>query len=695
LIEHLAERGAKRPNFMNLGTLFRRLLACVVFAAIVVAVVDFPFVRLPIVLGLTSYALILFRYSKMWLIVIPALLPVLDLTPWSGRFFFEEFDFFVLTTIAVLLWRKRPAPTHSKLSTALKIVLGLLTLSYLISLYLGLFPLEPLDANAFANYFSHYNALRVVKGFVWALALICVARGGSSLFIDHAEDKRLFALGMVLGLVALNLAVLYERFLFAGILNFNTDLRAIATFSGLHNGGNDIEAYLVFTAPFIVAWVFDTRHIGRYLLGIILFIFSSYSLFVTFSRGGYLGFAVAWFVLVICLIQVARSQASSLSSLRVPLFAVLLVFVGGAVALPILKGDFIRARFATVALDWQSRVDQLQNTFQMMAPDLLTTLFGTGLGRYPSTYLAQQASKSLPTVYTFEKEPNNSFLRVKAGSPLYFGQWIKIEPNQSYRLSLDLRATKQKGTLSVPICEKQIQQSFRCQSVQFQTAGTGAWEHFEQRFNMGEVGGDVGRIAGRLSRRPVELALYNPVHRSILDIDNVRLLNEAGTNLISNGDFSKGQDRWFFTVDDLLPWQSSNHWGQIFFEQGGLGLVAFNLFILYLVMQAVAQIRRGDVFAAVVLSGSVGFLVVGLFGSLFDTPRLATLFFIASMLPLLGNESVAATSLVQAQIETRAAERRISFGRLASSTLLLTKSFRVMLAAIGMAVPPCGFGFRF
>ena len=90
------------------------------------------------------------------------------------------------------------------------------------------------------------------------------------------------------------------------------------------------------------------------------------------------------------------------------------------------------------------------------------------------------------------------------------------------------------------------------------------------------------------------------------------------------------------------------------------------------------------VFAAVVLSGSVGFLVVGLFGSLFDTPRLATLFFIASMLPLLGNESVAATSLEQAQIETPAAERRISFGRLASSTLLLTKSFRVMLAAIGI-----------
>src|SRR5258706_10236580 len=301
---------------MNLETFFSRILACVVFAAIVLAVADFPFAQLPISLGLTIYAVVLYRYANIWLVVIPALLPVLDLTPWSGRFFFEEFDFFVLTTIAVLLWRKGTAPSTP--SKAVKIVLGFMTLSYLISLYLGLVPLESLDANAFANLFSHYNGLRVVKGFVWALALICVARGGSSLSDNDGQEKRLLVLGTVLGLVGVNLAVLYERFLFAGLLNFNTDLRAIATFSGLHNGGNDIEAYLVLAAPFIVAWVFDTRQIGRYILGILLFVFTSYSLFVTFSRGGYLGFAITWFVLVVCLIQVARSQASSLSSLRVP-----------------------------------------------------------------------------------------------------------------------------------------------------------------------------------------------------------------------------------------------------------------------------------------------------------------------------------------------------------------------------------------
>ena len=341
----------------------------------------------------------------------------------------------------------------------------------------------------------------------------------------------MFALGTVLGLLALNLAVLYERFIFSGILNFNTDLRAVATFSGLHNGGNDIEAYLVFSAPFIVAWVFDSRAWGRYFLGTAVFVLTCYALLVTFSRGGYMGFVVAWLILVVCLMPVTRLRSDSLVSFRAPLFVLLLIMVGGAVALPIFKGDYIRARFATVALDWQSRVEQLENTFQRMDSDLVTAIFGMGLGRFPATYIAKQPPKAIPTTYTFEKESDNSLLRIKAASSLYFGQWIKVEPHKVYELSLDLRNVTPKASLSVVICEKQLQQSFRCQSIPFHSTGSGAWEHFERRFNMDEVGGDIGRLAKRFSRRPVELALYVATPRSVLDVDNVKLVGETGANL--------------------------------------------------------------------------------------------------------------------------------------------------------------------
>ena len=608
--------------------LFKRLIALILIGIILLALFEYPFAQIVLTIGLGAYAAILYRYPDVWLIAVPALLPVLDLTPWSGWFFFDEFDLVILTTLAISLWRGTTRQAASRTPAFVKIALVALTLSYLASLFIGLFPLDPLDANAFANYFTRYNSLRVAKGFFLAIFLYLTP---SSLAPE--DQKLLLTAGMMLGLVAVNICVLYERFIFAGLFNFSNDLRTIATFSGLHNGGNDIEAYLVFAASFIVAWVFDHRSLSRYFVGAAVFALTSYSLLVTFSRGGYLGFIVAWLVLIGCLILWATSQSFSLPPLRAPSFAIFLVLLGACVALPIMKGDFIRARFATVALDWQSRLDQLQNTFRMMDADAVTSLFGMGLGRFPVTYLARQPAKMSPTVYTFEHEPDNTFLRIKAGSPLYYGQRIGAKAGKSYVLSLDLRSMNQKGRLSVPICEKQLQKSYRCQWVAFQSNGVGAWEHFEKRFNMGEVGGDIGRVAGPLSRRPVELALYSAGRGSVLDVDNIQLLDDRGSNLISNGDFSSGHDRWFFTVDDLMPWQSSNHWGQIIFEQGWFGLLAFNLLILCVLVASLLQVRQGDLFSGVVLSGVLGFLTVGLFGSLFDTPRMALVFYFASLFP--------------------------------------------------------------
>jgi hypothetical protein len=616
----------------------RRSIAVILVMIVAGALTVYPFAPFPLAIGLCAYGAIVYRYPHAWLIVLPALWPVLDLAPWSGWFFFEEFDFFILITGAVAFWRPFARQRFSQIPVLLRIGIGALAASYLASLLVGLFPLEPLDANAFANYFSRYNSLRVAKGFLWAILLVSATPTAASLQ-DHEDPKRLLNTGMILGLVALNLAVIYERFKFAGLFNFSTDLRAIATFSGLHNGGNDIEAYLVLASPFIAAWVFDRRGPGRYFFAAGVFALTSYSLLVTFSRGGYLGFVLAWIVLFACLLLAAGARSVALPPMRAPSFAVFLILLGGAVALPILKGDFIRARFATVAIDWQSRLDQLQNTFRMMDSDTTTSLFGMGLGRFPAVYLARQPVKSHPTVYSFESEPSNMFLRIKAGSPLYFGQWVRVEPGKAYVLSLDLRSVNRRGELSVPICEKQLQRSFRCQWLRFQSSGVGGWEHFERPFNTGEVGADVGRISGRLSRRPVELALYNAGRENILDIDNVKLLDERGANLLSNGNFSHGHNRWFFTVDDLMPWQSSNHWGQIFFEQGWFGLIAFNFFLVCVLIQSFCRIREGDVFSAVVVSGAAGFLTVGLFGSLFDTPRMGALFYFVSVLPFCFVES--------------------------------------------------------
>lgn len=611
-------------RFTKLGLTARRSVAIFLAAALCLALLHYPLARLEISLGLLLYGLLLNFYPSSWLVVIPGLLPILDLAPWTGWFFFDEFDFLIVATLVISLWQKRAGDALSQLPKSFLFIVIILILSYAVSLWIGLFPLDPLDSNAFSNYYSHYHSLRVAKGFIWACALLPCLQSSAR---NNDDYKILFTWGMILGLAGLCLAVARERFLFSGLFNFNNAFRTTATFSGLHNGGNDIEAYLVFASPFILAWVLFVRGPRAYIAGLFLFALSSYSLFVTFARGGYLGFIVTWLVLLICLLF--SPQRYRLASVRAPLLSAVFIVLGTAIAVPIFKGNFIQARFASVSRDWESRLTQLKDTFQMMDEDLWTSLFGMGLGRFPATYFIRQPPALRPATYRYEKEVDNIFLRLASGSPLYMGQRIRAVVQRNYTLSLDLRSSTKNAVLKVPICEKTLQQSFRCVGLDFKSSPVpNSWEHRARKFNIGDVGGDLDRT-GKFSRRPVELALYNPMRGAAIDVDNVRLIDEAGTDLIANGDFSHGHDRWFFTVDNLIPWQSSNHWAQIFFEQGWFGLLVFNLLTAYALIRLLLQAQQGDLFAAVLLASVTGFLTVGLFGSLFDTPRMATLFYLS------------------------------------------------------------------
>ena len=124
-----------------------------------------------IALGLLLYGAGLWRWPGIWLVALPTALPVFDLAPWSGRFFFDEFDFLVLTTLAVGYWRMAVEPPSLGLGRAAKVLVACLAASVGCSLVIGLLPIEPAGPNAFSSYYSHYNALRVGKGFVWAGAL--------------------------------------------------------------------------------------------------------------------------------------------------------------------------------------------------------------------------------------------------------------------------------------------------------------------------------------------------------------------------------------------------------------------------------------------------------------------------------------------------------------------------------------------
>jgi hypothetical protein len=604
------------------ATLVRRFVALMLVAAVVAALWQFPFVPLLLSAGLIIYGAVLYRYPLAWLLVLPAVLPVLDLAPWSGWFFFDELDFVVLLTVAAGLWRSEARPSESQsLGTSLWCAIVLLALSYSISLSIGLLPLAPWDANAFSSYYSHYNSARMSKGVFEALALFYI-------FLRQRRDEQrsaaLLVAGMVTGVAGVVVAVLWEKFRFTGLLDFASEFRVTATFSGLHNGGNDLEAYIVLAQPFIIAAMILRRNWLANIAGALLFVFSTYALFVTFSRAGLLALIVNGAVLSVALVISFRRHGLAL--LGGGLRMALLLGSGAAVVVAlVLGGTYFQARLSAARQDWQNRLRQSQKTVEMMRPDMRTKLFGMGVGSYPAVVYERNPQNNRPSAYRFEMDGNKQFVRLFPGIQLYFGQWLgAVRPFEKYRVILNARAHGT-GSLTGFLCEKTLQYSFSCAKHSFDLKPSDGWVEQQAEIDAEMVGADELHL-GWLSRRPVEFAFSNGSKDAVIDVTEVRLLNAAGENLLVNGNFAHGIDRWYFTVDDHTPWQNWNHVVHLFFEQGWFGVASFFIFLVCIFAHLGAQVLRGQWLAAVAMAALSSFLSVGIFGFLFDTPRMALIF---------------------------------------------------------------------
>ena len=607
-------------------TLARRALSLLLVTVLALAFYQYPFAKVLLFFCFLIYAWALYRFPAIWLIALPALVPVFDLAPWSGWFFFDELDFVVTLTLAVGLWQNHASCETRPVSRLLWLAVLILSLSYVISLVIGIFPLDPLDANAFSNYYSRYNSLRMSKGFAAGLALFALYLRQCS---RESVAARHLIYGLILGVAATVVAVIWERFRFSGVFDFASDFRVTALFSGMHNGGNDLEAYLVLVQPFIVAWMILQRSWLSTISGTGLLLLSTYSLLVSYSRAGLLAMAVNGFILAVGLPITERSRTRFLSA-RALLSGTVISIVVLSMGWSVVGGRYFQARLERAKNDWNTRLRQSQSTVQMMDSGWSTTWFGMGLGRYPASVYHRNPLKNRPAAYRFESEGDNTYLRLYPGNRLYFGQWINgIKPAASYRLSFHIRSHGQ-GALSAYLCEKTLQYSFQCASKSFTLAPLDAWSEMATDIETRSIGAARG-VGGWFSVRPVEFALANSSKDAVFDVDNVALTDSNGRNLLVNGDFQNGMNRWFFTVDDHTPWQNWNHWVHLYFEQGWFGVLAFLSFVGYLVGRLIKQIYYGNWLATIALAAVSSFLTVGVFGYLFDTPRMALIYFFLAL----------------------------------------------------------------
>ncbi len=598
------------------GSLAGILPVAGLLAFLIYWLLEFPVFKTTLTLGFLGYCICIWLRPKLIFFIVPVALPLLDLASWSGRFFFDEFDILLLTSL-VIGFVKSPQNNHSKqLPIGFALCISWLTISYLISTIIGLLPWQPVDANAFSNYMSNYNALRISKGVMWFLPLLYLAKRQ----VENGVDvERLFRRGLIFGLLGTVGFILIERLIFTGLFDFSSEHRAVGPFSAIHVGGAYVECFLVVSVPFLLKEISQTKSKLLLISGGALLVLASYALMVTFSRGGYLAFAIS-LLLFAFLILAKKTDGHAFRQSVVIVFMVLLSI---AVAVPVVSGQFAQRRLMTIEQDFETRLQHWEKSIAMMQDDFTTVLFGMGVGKYPVTYYWNNQDDIRSGSFRLVQEEGHSFLKLGPGTGFYVDQVISDANDSPLTVSVRARSSNEHGSVSVSICRKWLLSSAHCiwQTLNIGSANT--WVERSLTFtNAAEVDADGWSFVPR----------YFSVSNSseaVVDVAEIQLNSEYEKNLLSNDDFSAGFDHWFFQADEHLSWHAKNIFLASFFDQGILGVTAFCTILMLSLYRSKKTHQEHWAIAG------LAFCIVGLFDSLIDTPRFVLLLMILLGFPFI------------------------------------------------------------
>ncbi|MBK1727667.1 hypothetical protein CKO13_11725, partial [Halorhodospira neutriphila] len=584
-------------------------------------------------LSLLAYAAILARYPLAWLWLLPAAVAVLDGSLLTGWLYLGAVDLLVVMSLAVALARW-PAPGRARLlPRRLRWPLAVLALSTLIALGIGLGPLPPGDPGALSHYATPWNALRVAKGLLITLLLLLLAR--RTPVAPREQLERGLVPGMALGWLAATAVVLRERALYPGLLDFEAAYRVTGWFADMHVGGPSVETFLVLTLPFALLWGWR-RRLGLLWTAAIA-ASGSYAALVTYSRGGWLGLAVA-LLLLAGLGGLALVRGWRLGGARAAALALSPAVVAAAVAWGVADG-FAERRWSEAGADAQGRLARWQSILALPGGGAWTPWLGRGLGAFPEAYRYGNPGGRMPADFAFVREDGRGVLRLGSGGTPRLSQRLLLLPRDG-PYTLEVRARGELGgRLRVAVCEEAILYRFACRSRELglEVAADG-WQRRQWRLTLeGLAPGPPGL------RRGLVLSVTridgNP---GVVEIDRLRLTGGGGgteASHLRNGGFEHYGRHWYFTPERLGAWRTENQWLELYFDQGLLGLGAWLALLLSGLLLLLRRALAGAPSAAAALAGVGGALAIGLFSTIFFNPAIAVLFYLALLLGALAGAS--------------------------------------------------------
>ncbi|WP_342116017.1 hypothetical protein, partial [Pseudoduganella sp. OTU4001] len=305
-----------------------------------------------------------------------------------------------------------------------------------------------------------------------------------------------------------------------------------------------------------------------------------------------------------------------------------------AALIPITGSYYTGSRFATVNRDMETRLAHWSEVLSMMDSDSLTTVFGQGLGRFPSTFHWKNTHGEIPGGYSYNAQAGNRYLQLTPsqyalsyGEVLRMLQHVDVKPGQRYTLSMDIRRHHASAWPSVMVCERWLIYPQVCSIPKLVNGPVQAgWQTLTAELPVRSARSDSWGA-------PLVLEISNSSHQAPLEVDNVSLREvDSGRELLRNGSFSDAHNFWFFSSDrNHMPWHVKNFAINQYFELGWAGVAATAVLLLAVGAPLLARGLGGDSFATICLASLTGCMMVGLFDSITDVPRLSLLFLLVAL----------------------------------------------------------------
>ncbi len=308
-------------------------------------------------------------------------------------------------------------------------------------------------------------------------------------------------------------------------------------------------------------------------------------------------------------------------------------------------GGYIGHRLSTGQQDLEGRLSHWSLSLGLLK-GMDAWLLGQGTGRFPASFANQGPFEERVGDHRWNPPSTDAVPGAldSAGFPAVNTPTVTLTSGlhtlgsgELYRLSQRVSAvggdvaaavvlrTRQKTQLRVEICEKHLLYPLRCldRQVEVEPQG-GAWQVV--RLPLGKAPEDFG--GSRWMPRQLTAAVALNWRGSLVELRSVEMADSQHGSLLRNGDFSQGMARWFFSSDRVhMPFHEKSLPLHVLFAQGVLGLGLWLGLVASALWRCTLGAARRHPLAPAAAGALAAFMIVGLFDSLIDAPRVGFLFY--------------------------------------------------------------------